>query len=290
MSRWVKNSIRAVIPTNNTVLLYFTIVLGVFVLGHSFYLHNKKWRKVRIANDVAAAALIGQSICFIRCSVYPCDLRMQAIFNDFLANAVFGALIQIADNFMTFSRYSVVCGGVSRRHKILAFFWVFLTLYATWWELFSFFPFFFDLNSPWWLKANYVLSFITFSSYFAFDLFYFFMLIPYLVKAENQTIPSSQYGGVYRVFAAKAAGHTLLSMAGICMYTFHFPVGMIEQNMITVIGIHFFLNWTNSHELLQKWVSKRKKICNFKRAFLRVRVYASNSAPFKEANKEAGQN
>ena len=117
---WVNNSLRFSIPENEANLIYISIAFGTAILVHSFYLHKKKWKTVRIANDAAAISLIGQSLCFMRCSMYACTLNQQAFFNNFLANAFFGAVIQVADNFMTFSRYSVVCGGVSQRHKKLA--------------------------------------------------------------------------------------------------------------------------------------------------------------------------
>jgi len=247
---WVENS--AFIPgfpLNQVYILYIAIAVGGTVLVHSFYLHKLQWKLVRITNDVAAAALVFQSVCFLNCSVNMCSLKSQAIVNNFFANAIFGGCIQVCDNLMTFSRYSIVSGQVSPRHRILAFLWVFLTLYLTWWEFYTILPFFFDMNSENWYQATVGLSYVVNSSYIVYDCFYLVLLVRFLLRAESGALTSSRNENIYRIFAAKAVGHTLLSMAGVCTYTFNFPMGILEQNIIVILGIHIFLNWTGSHRL-----------------------------------------
>jgi len=207
---------------------------------------------VRIATEIASLSLIFESICFLNCIWKDCSPETQAALNGGLGNGFFGVFIQLADNYLTFSRYSVVAGGVTKTHKVCAFVWVFVTMYMTWWEFFTIFPFFFNLNTFRWVLAEYVLNYFVFAAYFAYNLFYLVLFAKFLINAKKRVANLSTNDHVYVDFAAKAAGHTLLSMAGVCLYIFNFPMGIVEQNILTVVGIHVFLNWTTSHKLLRR--------------------------------------
>ena len=41
----------------------------------------------------------------------------------------------------------------------------------------------------------------------------------------------------------RAIFHTLLSIAGVFVYTYYLPDGILWQNVFVSGGIHFFLNW-----------------------------------------------
>jgi len=217
------------------------------ILLHSFYLHKKTWKVVRICNDVAALSLIFESLCCLDCIWHTCALKEQVVMFAGIANSWFGLVIQLCDNYLTFARYAIVAtGGVSRLHVIGAALWVFFTLCMSWWEFYSILPFFYNMNSPVWSGLTFDGNYLNVSGYLMYDCFYLSLLIRFLSNAKKVVSASSDK---YTNFAIRAMGHTTMSIIGVCLYCFDFPKGMIEQNMFITIGIHFFLNWSNSHRV-----------------------------------------
>jgi len=249
MSNWVKNSfVDTTFSRDELYILFLAVGFGVCVLTHSFYLRKFKWKPVRIATDIAAICLIFQSLCYIYVSLKICTLQEQAIVGDFFANVVFGVPIQICDNFMTFSRYSAVVGGISRMHKFICFVWV-VSISMIWPLWYWLFPIFADVNSPSWSKANLIQNLSWYlPGYYLYDIFYLTLLVRFLLIAEEKHVQSSINVSVYRIFAAKAIGHTLVSMTSVAIFYCDYPVGILVQGLFAVFGIHFFLNWNNSHE------------------------------------------
>jgi len=232
--------------TNISEILYFQIAIGFVILCHSFYLHRLKWKIVRIINDIAAIALICDSICYLDCYWHSCSLNELEIMYGAIGNGICGLIIQVSDNYMTFARYAAI-SNVSIKHKILASLWVFVTLILSWWEFFTIFPIFIDMNLTGWTATVVNFNFANFACYILYDGFYISKLLPLMLKSSQ--VKSTQSDRV-KIFAFRALGHTSMSAIGIGFYSFMFPIGMPLQNIMIVTGIHFFLNWTQAHRVI----------------------------------------
>lgn len=83
------------------------IAVGVVILLHSLHLNGRKLTSVRICADAAAIALIGQCATLIPCTE-GCGIIKSAVFSNILSNAIFNAMSQVADNYITFVRCEII--------------------------------------------------------------------------------------------------------------------------------------------------------------------------------------
>lgn len=124
---WTANS-QVIVFDGQFNVCVFCIVLGFSVLLHSAYLNGRKLHLVRICSDVVAATLVLQAGLLLSCITATatsslesaCTVGDFAIRYDFGANAVCGLVIQLTDNYLTFTRYSICTGGTSTLHKVAA--------------------------------------------------------------------------------------------------------------------------------------------------------------------------
>ena len=94
---WFHNSTEIIY--HGSTILYIGIIIGVMVLAHSFYINHtkqpgKRWKTVRIVNDLAAITLILECVCFlitVKCSL---SVNNNIILKNLLGNASFAAICQ----------------------------------------------------------------------------------------------------------------------------------------------------------------------------------------------------
>jgi len=254
MSNWVENSSLDFVlwfPEKDRYVLYFGIAVGSVILAHSAYIHRTTFKVVRVMNDIAAVALILQMIFFLDCYWHTCSKTERIIMNA-LGNSLCSGASQICDNYLTYSRYSVVVRGISKKKQHMLFWWSFFFLYMTWWCDYVVFPFFVDLNNPLWFSILLTLQYIWTASYVLYDFVFLCLLCQFLIIAKRRADKlRSKTDNVYNVFAVRAVCHTLVSLAGVfcCL---NLPVGMIEQTILASISIHCFLNVTFPSKLSRK--------------------------------------
>jgi hypothetical protein len=229
-------------PTFMSVL-YGTVALCCFVLIHSYVINGNKMKPIRVASDCAALSTILQSICIVNC-LGGCGTRKSAILINLLANAIFNGTVQICDNYVTFSRYAMIAGKVSRAHKIAVSLYLFFLMYVTWWPYFTVVPFFVDMNSNLVaiqsLKIMYLILYI---SYIVFDVFYTGLCIHLLWRHQTNLGSMSLGLDGYTTLAIRACIHNVMSIAGMTVSLWLFPLGMFLQNILIVVALHFVLNW-----------------------------------------------
>lgn len=226
------------------------MVYGILIFVHSQYLHRnvKKLRKTKTLNDLASIALALEAMFFLIIIKIPtAGVITKSVLQDLFANAICGAIVQGCDNFSTFSRYDVVVGGTSKAHQYLALIYVIVLLYFSWWPFFTFLPLGWDMNSPFWMELQFAIGgWFNFVVYVIYDCFYSGAVIVEIIKhiRSKNAVKNMEL----QIFAYKALGRSLFSIAGILCYSFFQPVGILEQSILIVTGIHFFLNWKDSHK------------------------------------------
>lgn len=210
LTKWVNNS--KTINFDDVRVLYAGIILSLIVQLHSYWIHKLSISQMRLLNDVAAFSLLGQSICFLVCAKYSVSLTTEIILENLIANALFSALIQIVDNYLTFSRYVVVCGGtkyISKWHRTITLTYIIITMYCTWVPYFTIFPFFYDMKSHGWKVAfNWTNKYVGLVSYLLFDIVYFGLVFNVM---NSLSVPD--YLRI-KILGYKALLHTVFSMAG----------------------------------------------------------------------------
>jgi len=153
-----------------------------------------------------------------------------------------GLVIQLIDNYLTFSRYDIVVGGTSTAHKVLAGSYVLLLNTMSWWLFYTIFPFFYDQNSLAWTNAIIIFaSWVDFACYAAFDIFYSGAVV-FIIFSTRLKLGSSARARDLSLLGIRALFHTLFSIVGIFCYAFIIPEGILVQNIFSCTGIHFFLN------------------------------------------------
>lgn len=287
---WGENSDFIVFDPSGVYTLYVAIAVGIFTLLHSFYLHGKKFKVVRIASDASSVALICEAFCFLSCVWGSCNRVDRGLVYLAIGNAFFGLICQWSDNYMTFARYDVVCGGTSFVHKWSAAAWVMVCLTLSWWPFMNIFPFFSNMNSGKWILVQYIVSsWFDFIAYLLYDIFYVVLLVRTIIENERKSSVNTNTSTKLRMLASKAILHSILSIVGILVYSFNQPYGIIEQNILITVGIHFFLNWSNSHTFLYNLVVLASSYINSNsngRVYLHPDV--NTSADGKSSDKVGG--
>jgi len=257
-SGWPSNS-NVIEFVDGTEMFWGGIAVSVFVLVHSFLIHGSKYHLVRILTELVAISVLSESALFLSCySPSSCTSLKQAVLYDFFGNAVFGLVCQACDNYLTYYRYDIVCGGTTRRHKIFAFSYCLVTLYLSWWPFFTIFPFFFNMNDPEWIDAQLIVStWLEYAAYILYDLVYLILLLRKLGETEQAVLVSSsstakRHAFRMRLLAWRAVMHTFCSIVGISLYCFTFPDGILWQNFVLVVSIHVFLNWHTSDRAIMR--------------------------------------
>lgn len=249
---WPNNSVSGLSITDLSFqyLMYITVALSGLILIHSAVINFKKKRNiVAVTTNLATISLLIEAILFLYCS-YPdkcSSTTMNATLLAFFANGCCGALIQAADNYITFSRYVCVVGGqVSSRHTIMAIVYVIVFLYATWWPWYTFVPFWRNMNTDDSINLIDITNiYINFPAYILYDLFYTSKLILFIRKLNSEsTLTRANTSAM--LMAKKALAHNLLSIAGAWFFAFYLPQGVIIQSILIVLALHFLFNWKGS--------------------------------------------
>lgn len=182
---WIDNNYAApaVWSTDNST--YFnsavaSIILGVLVILHSFYLHRYKFKAVRIAVDICAVGTILTGI-FMLLALHNDDPYYFVIFIDFGLEFIAGTMTQLPDNFIFLLGY---LNSKKKKQSAwilrLTILYAVVVLYLTWIPSYTIYPFFFNCNS-----ADYFQYFTTIGQSYIFSyggLLYNVVFTVYFVK------------------------------------------------------------------------------------------------------------
>lgn len=176
---------------------------------------------------------------------------------DILANAVFGAVVQGCDNYITFARYAVVVGWrISKRRYILTLLWVIFGLYVCWWPFFTLAPLITSMNSDetkllfydfqiWW----------NFPAYTIYNLYHSYLLFFEISSMRsNKTIQLNTVKA--EVMAFKSILHDMVSIVGVGCYAFTYPLGTTLQTFLLVCALHFIFNWKFPTRLMENYMNR----------------------------------
>ena len=275
-SPWVTNSFAYVNPipipgtvgsayTNFTtlqILCWVNVAVAGLVLIHSFLLHGFKYNSVRTQTDVAAVASIGSAVVVQLALKRPTRL-MWAVLFDFLYNGVLIGVVQLCDSYMFYYRLMAIT-KLSLTHRFLIQLYIWVLLIVPWLPSQTIIPFFYNTNEVLYGYYSGVLlnlvtaATIVYNFYFTFR---FMAILRALLWKPNvspttgmATTSVSPLGllmnnNIVKVVAAKSIGHCITSSLAAFCETPAFPPGINNQcfNLIIVVGMHFWVNYTNNN-------------------------------------------
>ena len=171
------------------ILCWVNVGVSLFVLAHSYLLHEFTYTSVRIQTDMGAVFSIGSVIAITLVLKNPTRYQW-ALLGDLCYGYLFSAVIQLCDNYMFYSRLLLVT-ELPRWHRnaLHAYIWIVLT--ATWLPANTIVPFFYNVNSaP--FQAVYAITRavscwgnVAYNFYFAV---YFWFILRRLYKQKNGMI------------------------------------------------------------------------------------------------------
>ena len=240
------------------ILCWTNVAVSGFVLVHSFLLHGFKYNSVRTQTDIAAAASISSVIVLLRALQHPTRLQWAVLF-DLFYNGVLSAVVQLCDAYMFYYRLMAVTKlSLTQRFLIQLYIWTLLIL--PWLPSQTVIPFFYNTNTP--LYGHYsgiLLNLVTVATIlynFYFTLRFMLILRSLLWKPtvgpSGVATPVSPLGllmnnSIVKVVALKSIGHCITSSVAAVTESPVFPPGInnVCFNLIIVVGMHFWFNYTN---------------------------------------------
>jgi hypothetical protein len=126
------------------------IIVNLTVLFLSYSQHKFSYKTVsKVCTDVASGSALCTLIIMLCVHAFRCDRYHMAILN-LIYNVLFNSIFQLAESYMTYNRYAVVChpgGIVPLYHRVILVVLGSLLMFLSWMSLFAIFPIFYDMNS-----------------------------------------------------------------------------------------------------------------------------------------------
>lgn len=255
VGNWIDNSFGHGIVdvwTDDFVILNYVVIAATsMILLHSFYINRLKVSSVRVCNDLLAASALAISSFYSRCSI-GCSQFENAMMIDLALNAIFVSIFQAADNYITWKRYAVIQGNLSRSSQILTIMYVVVVLYGCWLPFYTLVPFFVNMNND--LERQIYKDFQiywSFPCYTAYHMYFDLMLVLKILSMRKGNTVSNGMSHLEDL-ALKAIIHNILSTIGIALRCFYVPLGTPIEAVLCSFAVHFLFNWKAPFKVAQR--------------------------------------
>jgi hypothetical protein len=239
-------------------------LLAVVMLCHSWYLHGKEWRMVRLACDVACAALLLHSIALaihLKCRYEPTAQQTGSCdwFVGLLAYPIANGVIIASDLYLSYVRFVVltyvdISSGGSPTAPWVVRVPVFLFMLFV---IVNYVSPYFELDGGFYTKeiqTRFAVGYWKFTEYgyIAFHCLFFLLLVINLARQVRRLPPSVLRFYLYRVGVRAMIQHMIVMLE--CFFfngQFFIPV--------LVLSLHVFLNDTHWDDSCLMWMHRRSE-------------------------------
>ena len=252
---WIANSLQLNLSEPDQIFTYFVyavLSLSVFVILHSFSLHERNFKKLRICTDIAAITTLIQASCYLSCDS-SCSPASSVYLLNIVSVSICGTINQICDNYIVFDRYRVVVSSnVSTNHFRALVLYLIIFMYLSWWPFYNIIPIFINLNST--SATNITTIFIQyffFAAYSFYDIFYTTLVIIKLREISMAISETSNLESI-RTISRNSIIHNIISIGGVAAYCYYSPYGILIYNVCTMTSLHFLFNMKVSSRVLPR--------------------------------------
>lgn len=250
---WVENSIIFYPHTINLsymIVTYLAIGLAVFIIAHSYQMHNgSKYTSIRFQTEFGALSALLASILILICIDTPNQVN-SAVMYDFFGNGLLNLTTLLCDSYMFYYRLCAIIKLPKwKRIFFHCYIWAFIVL--PWFPTYNIIPIFFDTNDDVYTRAYYISSTCVSAAIIVYNFivtleFTKILLSIYLpgvarsakIAAINNSptteMPSSLLK--IKVVAIKSIGHCLTSCSGVFCFTLVPVYGPTIQTVILIVG------------------------------------------------------
>ena len=192
---WIRNS--AAYSISNTVsgisenqnlfytLCWVNVGVSLFVLAHSYLLHEFTYTSVRLQTDLGALFSIGSVVAITLAMKNPTRYQW-ALLGDLCYGYLFPAVIQLCDNYMFYSRLMLVA-NLPRWHRYCLHGYIWIVITATWLPANTLVPFFYNTNSTDFQRIYDITLIISCWGHVAYNFYFTFHFLVILQRIFKQT-------------------------------------------------------------------------------------------------------
>ena len=239
-TNWTERSIRLHITDKYKPILLFSMILGVIMIIHSWYLKGFKYNKIRLMSEICSLSMIGSSYCFLSCIDEKCNLFTKTLLYNIVTESFLIPITMICDTYLTFKRYSIIVNNTTSLYRSCVFIYWCLFMVLPWCPFYNILPIWYDQNSDFWKKIRFNSIYVSMISVVSYYLYFFVMVYLELKKLNTKSL---SVRSLYLLeFIIRSLGHTTCSITGMILTMIYFPEGTIYIYIINSIGIHIFLN------------------------------------------------
>jgi hypothetical protein len=250
---WVDNSIVFLPETINLsymIVTYLAIGFAVFIIAHSYQIHNgTKYSTIRFQTEVAALSALCASILILVCVNAPSPVNAAVMF-DFFGNGLLNLIVLLCDSYMFYYRLCAII-KVPKWKRISFHFYIWAFIVLPWFPTYNIMPIFFNTNDDVFTKSYFIsATFVSaaimvynFTVTFEFTKILLSIYVPGVARSvkiaaiNNSPVtemPSSLH--TIKIVAIKSIGHCLTSCSGVLCYTLVPIYGPTVQTVILIVG------------------------------------------------------
>lgn len=250
---WVENSVEFLPETINLsfmIVTYLAIALAVFIIAHSYQIHNgTKYTSIRFQTEVAALSALCASILILVCVSTPNPVNAAVMF-DFFGNGLLNLTILLCDSYMFYYRLSAIIKLPKwKRISFHCYIWAFIVF--PWFPTYNIIPIFFNTNDDTFTKSYYISATFVSATILLYNFVVTFeftkiLLSIYLpgmarsvkIAAINNSPVTEMPPSLHKikVVAIKSIGHCLTSCSGVFCFTLVPVYGPTIQTVILIVG------------------------------------------------------
>ena len=250
---WIENNLYfdvVVMDVNFLAVTYATIILSVFILYHSYQMHNGyRYTSIRLQTEGAALSALLASILFLIYKQTPSVLTSTVLVG-FFSNGLLNLFILLCDGYMFYYRLRAVIKVPKwKRNLVHSYIWICIVL--PWFPAYNVLPSFFNLNNPEFIKAYFISSTMVTANIVLYNVYITFEFTQILLSIYKPAVASSGRMTVatasnpiefspaltkIKIVAIKSVGHCITSCSGVFCFTFIPGYGPLLQSFILIAG------------------------------------------------------
>lgn len=218
-------------------MIYFLIKIVVF----SAYINGWKYHSVRILTDVAAWSFLTLNILLLIGVDHPNPMK-TAVVIDVFANAVFGGIIQLCDNYMFYNRYLCISLKTPQWKRVMIHSFIWLVLMLTWFPQYTFLPLGIDTNTPEFMEMQSNFTHLQSWAMLAFNMYFSYEFAVILYQRHNGNLVGASNIDGRVIVAIKSIIHCFVTgITGVLWLWYYFPA-TVAWEICILSCLHFLFN------------------------------------------------
>lgn len=250
---WVDNNVAFIAETidlSYMIVTYLAIALAVFIIAHSYQIHNgTRYSSIRLQTEIGAFSALSASILILVCVNSPSPVNVAVMF-DFFGNGLLNLAILLCDSYMFYYRLCAIIKLPKwKRTFFHCYIWVFIVL--PWFPTYNIIPIFFNTNDDVYTKSYFIsatcvsaaILIYNFAVTFEFTKILLSIYLPGVARsvkiaAINNSPVTEMPPSLLKikVVAIKSIGHCLTSCSGVFCFTLVPVYGPTIQTIILIVG------------------------------------------------------